>query len=60
MNKIRFIFYSFVLSLILPCMAFASQEGGGGVSRAKVLAMILIVIFVLTTAVMSILSKRMK
>lgn len=60
MNKIRLILYSFVLSLILPCFALAAQEGSGGMSLAKISAIVLIVIFIVTTAIMVMFSKRMK
>ena len=60
MNKIRLILYSFVLSLILPCFCMDAQEGSGGMSLTKILAVVLIIIFIVTSAIMVLFTKHLK
>ena len=60
MNKIRLILYSFVLSLILPCFCMAAQEGSGGMRLTKILAVVLIIIFIVTSAIMVLFTKHLK
>ncbi len=38
----------------------AAQEGSGGMSLAKILAVVLIVVFIVTTAIMVLFTKHLK
>ena len=60
MNKICLIIYSFVLSLLMPCLCMAAQEGEGGFSIAKILAIALIVIFAVTSVLMIFFTRHLK
>lgn len=60
MNKIYLAIYSFVLSFVLPSVCFAAQEGGGGVTITKILAVALIVIFAITSILMILFTRHIK
>ena len=61
MNKKYLALFSFVLSVISPRGCFASSDGGSGASGIfKIIAVIMVVLFLVTTALIVLFAKNMK